>query len=82
MFLYIMMYIQGILRGFDQHTNIILDRSHECVYSSSAGVEQITLGLYLIRGDNIAVIGEMDEDLEREIDLDLVRAEPLDPVLT
>jgi len=36
----------------------------------------------LIRGDNIAVIGEMDEDLEREIDLDLVRAEPLDPVLT
>ena len=59
-----------------------MDRSHERVYSSSAGVEQITLGLYLIRGDNIAVIGEMDEDLEREIDLDLVRAEPLDPVLT
>ncbi|CAI5976459.1 unnamed protein product, partial [Closterium sp. NIES-65] len=28
------------------------------------GVEQLVLGLYIIRGDNIAVVGELDEDLD------------------
>ncbi|GLJ12922.1 hypothetical protein SUGI_0200590 [Cryptomeria japonica] len=47
--------IVGILRGFDQATNLILDESHERVYSTTAGVEQLVLGLYIIRGDNISV---------------------------
>lgn len=46
---------QGVLRGFDQATNVILDESHERVYSSSAGVEQLVLGLYVVRGDNMCV---------------------------
>lgn len=44
---------QGILRGFDQATNLILDECHERVYSLDAGVEQVVLGLYIIRGDNM-----------------------------
>ncbi|PWA80362.1 small nuclear ribonucleoprotein family protein [Artemisia annua] len=45
--------IVGLLKGFDQATNIILDESHERVYSTKEGVQQLVLGLYIIRGDNI-----------------------------
>lgn len=43
----------GNLRGFDQTTNLILDECHERVFSPEAGVEQVVLGLYIIRGDNM-----------------------------
>jgi len=45
--------LQGTLKGFDQTVNIILDESHERVFSSGSGVEQVLLGLYIIRGDNM-----------------------------
>eukprot|EP00898_Chlorokybus_atmophyticus_P003215 jgi/Chlat1/3895/Chrsp26S04179 len=64
--------IVGVLRGFDQTTNLILDESHE-----RAGVEQLVLGLYVIRGDNIAVVGELDEELDSNLDLNAIRAHPL-----
>ena len=44
---------QGFLKGFDQTINLILDESHERVYSTSEGVEQVILGLYIVRGDNV-----------------------------
>lgn len=44
---------QGTLKGFDQTINLILDESHERVYSTVTGVEQVVLGLYIIRGDNM-----------------------------
>ncbi|XP_057839140.1 sm-like protein LSM8 isoform X2 [Cryptomeria japonica] len=72
--------IVGILRGFDQATNLILDESHERVYSTTAGVEQLVLGLYIIRGDNI-VVGELDEELDSNLDLSKLRAHPLKPVV-
>jgi U6 snRNA-associated Sm-like protein LSm8 len=45
--------IVGILKGFDQSVNLILDQSHERVYSPDAPVEQIPRGLFVIRGDNV-----------------------------
>ncbi|CAF1443124.1 unnamed protein product [Adineta ricciae] len=69
--------IIGTLRGFDQAINIILDDSHERVFSSASGVEQVLLGLYIIRGDNVALIGEIDEDMDRNMDLSRIRADPL-----
>jgi len=45
---------QGYLRGFDQTVNLILDECHERVFSQSAPVEQVALGLYIIRGDNVS----------------------------
>ncbi|PAN17726.1 hypothetical protein PAHAL_3G152200 [Panicum hallii] len=72
--------IVGTLRGFDQATNIILDESHERVYSTKEGVQQLVLGLYIIRGDNI-VVGEVDEDLDARLDLSKLRAHPLKPVI-
>ena len=47
--------IVGNLKGFDQCVNVILDECHERVFSSTAGVEQVVLGLYVIRGDNMCV---------------------------
>ena len=44
---------QGQLKGFDQTTNIILSDSTERVFSADEPVEEVPLGLYLIRGDNM-----------------------------
>lgn len=51
--LFIAFFFQGTLKGFDQTINLILDESHERVFSSSQGVEQVVLGLYIVRGDNV-----------------------------
>mmetsp|Transcript_15741 Transcript_15741/g.26273 ORF Transcript_15741/g.26273 Transcript_15741/m.26273 type:complete len:95 (+) Transcript_15741:86-370(+) len=73
--------IVGTLKGVDQMTNMILSDSHERVFSTTAGVEQVVLGLYIIRGDNIAIVGEVDEDVDSRIDLSDVRAPPLKPLV-
>jgi U6 snRNA-associated Sm-like protein LSm8 len=67
----------GTLKGFDQVINIILEDTHERVFSTTSGVEQVVLGLHIVRGDNIAVVGEIDEDLDKRWDLSSVRAEPI-----
>jgi U6 snRNA-associated Sm-like protein LSm8 len=69
--------IIGTLRGFDQSINIILDDSHERVFSASEGVEQVPLGLYIVRGDNVALIGEIDDELDKNIDFSHIRADPI-----
>lgn len=51
--------VQGTLKGFDQTINLILDESHERVFSSSQGVEQVVLGLYIVRGDNVWVTHDL-----------------------
>ena len=73
--------IVGILKGFDQTINLILESCHERVYSPDASMEQVPLGLYIIRGDNVAIVGELDEDKDLSIDISSVRAEPLKPVV-
>jgi U6 snRNA-associated Sm-like protein LSm8 len=72
--------IVGTLRGFDQATNLILDECHERVFSRSSGVDQVPLGLYVVRGDNVAAVGDMDEEQDADIDLAKLRAPPLKPV--
>lgn len=42
-----------MMKGFDQTINIVLEESTERVYSPSEGVEQVPLGLYILRGDNM-----------------------------
>nr|CAD7413923.1 unnamed protein product [Timema poppensis] len=71
----------GTLKGFDQTINLILDESHERVYSTTQGVEQVVLGLHIIRGDNVAVVGELDDNMDSRLDLSSIRAEPLNSVV-
>ncbi|KDR20499.1 U6 snRNA-associated Sm-like protein LSm8 [Zootermopsis nevadensis] len=71
----------GTLKGFDQTINLILDESHERVYSTNQGVEQVVLGLHIIRGDNVVIVGELDENLDSRLDLSSIRADPLNHII-
>eukprot|EP00434_Breviolum_minutum_P003347 symbB.v1.2.002943.t1/scaffold163.1/size290254/5 len=76
----------GTLRGFDQSSNVVLSDCQEGVpeervFDTEKGVEQVVLGLYVIRGDNLAVVGEVDEEIDSRIDLSNIRAAPLKPVV-
>lgn len=46
---------QGVLKGFDQCINVVLDDSFERVFSLKEPVEAVELGLYIVRGDNMYV---------------------------
>nr|CDS17743.1 U6 snRNA associated Sm protein LSm8 [Echinococcus granulosus] len=73
--------IVGTLKGFDNVINLIVNDSHERVFSPDRGVECVPLGLYIIRGQNVAVVGEVDEDLDSRVDFENLRAEPLNPII-
>ncbi|EKD03763.1 u6 snRNA-associated sm-like protein lsm8 [Trichosporon asahii var. asahii CBS 8904] len=45
--------IVGRLKGNDNYCNLILSDSVEREYSADKGVEMISLGLYMIKGDNV-----------------------------
>ncbi|KAL6047525.1 U4/U6-U5 snRNP complex subunit lsm8 [Balamuthia mandrillaris] len=70
----------GLLRGVDQYANIILENCQERVYTPE-GVEQADLGLYIVRGDNMAVIGEVDHELDKKLDFSEIKAQPLLPIV-
>ncbi|KAI8451261.1 hypothetical protein BY996DRAFT_4586215, partial [Phakopsora pachyrhizi] len=72
--------IIGELKGYDQTTNIILSDSMERIYSMDEPMEEVPLGLYIVRGDHIAVIGEFEADLDKKVDWESVRAEPLNEI--
>jgi U6 snRNA-associated Sm-like protein LSm8 len=56
-------FIVGKMIGYDQLQNLVLKDATERVYLNSQ-VDIVPLGLYIIRGDNVAVIsGEFDENL-------------------
>ncbi|KAG6877461.1 hypothetical protein C0992_009935 [Termitomyces sp. T32_za158] len=69
--------IVGTLAGYDQKSNVVLADSKERVYSTDQGVEEIPLGLYLVKGDMVTLIGEIDDAIDDAVDLGNVRAEPL-----
>lgn len=72
--------IVGRLRGFDQTTNIVLDRCVERVFSEDAAVEEVPLGLYVVRGDNVAMVGLVDAELDEQGDLGALRGKALKPL--
>jgi U6 snRNA-associated Sm-like protein LSm8 len=68
----------GMFQGFDVPINIILSNSHERVYNDS-GVSVIQIGLQIVRGDSVAVIGLIDEELDSGIDYSNLRSNHLSP---
>jgi len=51
----------GILRTFDQFANIVLEDTKERIYMEDKYGEK-NIGLYLIRGENVVLLGEMDPE--------------------
>ncbi len=45
--------LQGKLKGFDTRANLILADCVEREFSEEEGVEMVSLGLYMIKGDNV-----------------------------
>lgn len=48
-------HIVGILRGYDQATNLILEETFERIYREDDATQMIALGLYVVRGDGMCV---------------------------
>jgi U6 snRNA-associated Sm-like protein LSm8 len=68
--------IQGTLSGADHLTNIVIEDTHEIIFSLNQ--TSITpLGVYLLRGDSLLMVSEIDTDKEERIDWEGVRCEPL-----
>ncbi|KAJ5682401.1 hypothetical protein N7462_005566 [Penicillium macrosclerotiorum] len=68
----------GTLLSTDQLTNIVLSDTVERIIRTPEDDEpssQIEHGLYLIRGDNVVVCGEVDEKIDGDIDWSKVKGE-------
>ncbi|GER28367.1 small nuclear ribonucleoprotein family protein [Striga asiatica] len=61
----------GILRSFDQFANAVLEGACERVIVGELYCD-IPLGLYIIRGENVVLIGELDLEKE-ELPLNMTR---------
>jgi|TARA_B110000977_G_scaffold67069_2_gene91144 U6 snRNA-associated Sm-like protein LSm1 len=57
--------ILGTLRSFDQFANIVLENAFERIIVGSS-YSDIPLGLYIVRGENVVLMGEVDESRETE----------------
>ncbi|XP_013625642.1 PREDICTED: sm-like protein LSM1B, partial [Brassica oleracea var. oleracea] len=55
--------LMGTLRSFDQFANAVLEGACERVIVGEQYCD-IPLGLYVIRGENVVLIGEMDTERE------------------
>ena len=88
--------VVGILKGLDQVVNVVLANTEERVFTPE-GVDRQALGLYLIRGDNVAVVGNyincfeahqvlmlsgaVDENTELGMDFSTIKAQQLPPIV-
>ncbi|KAH9904179.1 like-Sm domain-containing protein [Xylariomycetidae sp. FL2044] len=66
----------GNLLSFDQTSNVVLGQTIERVIRPPDDPEpssEIPLGLYLVRGDNVCVVGLVDEELDESINWQQVK---------
>ena len=51
--------VLGVLRSFDQFANLVLEGATERLIAGSLYCE-LPLGLFIIRGENVVLLGEID----------------------
>lgn len=59
--------ITGTLCGYDASGNVVLASCVERIFSEEAPVEEVPLGVYVLRGDSIAVLGLLDEERDKAL---------------
>jgi len=69
----------GVLRSYDQFANLVLEDTTERVYSGSTYADE-HVGIFLIRGENVVLLGEIDLDQEDELPLKPVSPMVLKPL--
>ncbi|MES1904044.1 MAG: U4/U6-U5 snRNP complex subunit lsm8, partial [Paramarteilia canceri] len=67
----------GILHSFDQTLNLTLEQAVERIYSLQHSVEQVPLDVMVIRGENVCLVGELNEHLDSAIDFSKMYVEPI-----
>ncbi|CAO1622247.1 unnamed protein product [Sympodiomycopsis kandeliae] len=79
----------GELQGFDTVGSIVLSHTIERIFTAKSndeddeqegGVEEVELGLYVLRGDAIALIGDVDQTKESKIDWSTFDVDGIPPV--
>ncbi|PHH72746.1 hypothetical protein CDD80_4289 [Ophiocordyceps camponoti-rufipedis] len=66
----------GTLLAADHSTNLVLGKTFERVIREPNDPENsilVTLGGYFVRGDNVCVVGLVDDELDQSIDWTKVR---------
>ncbi|SPO26690.1 related to LSM8 - Component of small nuclear ribonucleoprotein complexes involved in RNA processing and splicing [Ustilago trichophora] len=69
--------IIGTLSGSDSAGSIILSNSVERIFSPDEGVEEVPLGLYVMRGDSVCLVGLVDVEKDKATKWAEVVAEPI-----
>eukprot|EP01035_Chromulina_nebulosa_P019017 gene19017-24837_t len=69
-------HLVGILRSFDHFINLILENALERVICEDKYCD-IPLGLYIVRGDNIVLLGEIDDIKELSSKMQQISLEEL-----
>lgn len=69
--------VMGILVGWDQKSNIILSECIERRFSLESGAVDTSLGVYMVKGDQICLVGEVDTAVDDATQWSEIRAEPL-----
>ena len=69
----------GLLRSFDQFSNVVLEDTYERHFAQGK-YGDLALGLYIIRAENLVLLGEMDEAKER-MHADVLQQVPVEDVL-
>ncbi|KAK3362724.1 hypothetical protein B0T25DRAFT_14257 [Lasiosphaeria hispida] len=70
----------GTLASHDNTTNLVLKGTVERVIRSADEEEpsaEVPLGLYIIRGENVCVVGLVDEELDASINWTQVKGAPI-----
>jgi len=69
----------GVLRSYDQFANLVLEDTIERTYHGSTYAEE-RVGIFLIRGENVVLLGEIDLDQEDDVPLRPVPYQALKPI--
>jgi len=69
----------GVLRSYDQFANLVLEDTVERIYHDNV-YGDIHRGVFLIRGENVVLLGEVDLDKEDTVPLSPVPLEHIIPV--
>jgi U6 snRNA-associated Sm-like protein LSm1 len=72
--------IVGILRTFDQFANLVLEEAYERIIVGELYTD-VPLGMYLIRGENLVLMGQMDPDKEHPSSLTRVSQQEIERAL-
>ncbi|KAJ1511422.1 SM-like, degradation of cytoplasmic mRNAs and positively regulates transcription initiation [Coelomomyces lativittatus] len=68
--------LTGILRSYDQFGNLVFQDTIERIHVGEA-YSDIERGIFLVRGENVVLLGEMDGELEDQLGLNSVPIEAI-----